>query len=64
MIADLIFIGIKTFTFLGAISFVICVLCPYMRDPLKEKKEYFMYMAKSYIYVSLLLITVHIILTK
>jgi len=64
MIADILFMVIKICTFLGGTSFVIGVSCTYMRYPLKEKKEYFMYMAKSYIYMSLLLRTVHIILTK
>jgi len=64
MIADILFTIIKISTFLGGTSFVIGTLCPYMRYPLNEKKELFTYMAKSYIYMSLLLITVHIILTK
>ncbi len=64
MISNFLFMVIKISTFLGGISFIIGTLCPYMRYPLNEKKEYFMYMAKSYIYMSLLLIIVHIILTK
>lgn len=64
MIANIIFICIKVFTILGTTSFIVAGFCPYIAGPFKDRKEYFMYMAKAYIHASLVLIIVHIILTK